>query len=204
MTAHTVPRFLRSSVLATLILSFSIGSHVLGGGTLPHPAVLLLLGVLVLAPVTAASGRTFSFPVLAGVLLGGELGLHAALTALTGAASCGTAAPAPHHGPAIVACPPIAGTGIESAEPNAALMFLAHAVAAAVLALLMTKGETALALLAAWLRPLVGGLETVAVVPRRRSGTIVRTVGVQRRRRYSDVPPLRGPPSGAALHLLPA
>ncbi len=203
MTAPAAPRFLRSVIVATLILSLSIGSHIMGGGTLPAPELLLLLGVLVMAPVTALSGRAFSFPALAGVLLTGELAIHSALTALAGAPTCGSAAPAPHHGPATVDCSALAGPMADSSEAGT-LMFLAHAAAAVVLGLLVTKGEAALGLLVAWLRPLTGTPEPFGIVPLRRAGTIVRAGSIRLRRRDAAVPPLRGPPRGPAPLPLPA
>jgi hypothetical protein len=202
VTAPAAPRFLRSLVVAVLILSLSLGSHVVGGGTLPAPAILLLLGVLVLAPVTALSGRAFPFPALVGVLLGGELAIHSALTALTGAAVCGSAAPAQHHGTAphhvsaFTDCSALAG---QVAGPVAGPgMFLAHAAAAAVLGLLMTRGEAALALLMAWLRPLAGAPEPFGVLPPHRPAAVACPGAIRLRRRDAAVPPLRGPPARPA------
>ena len=207
--APAAPRFLRSVVVATLVLSLSTGSHVVAGGSLPAPSILLLLGALVLAPVTGMAGRAFSFPALAGVLLAGELAIHSALTALTGAPSCGGAsmalhhAPAQHHGPALADCAALAGPVADSSEPGL-LMLLAHAAAAAVLGLLMTKGEAALGLLRAWLRPLTGSPEPTAVLPLSRPRTGVRSGSVRLRRQDAAVPPLRGPPRTPAPLLLPA
>ncbi|TDK27739.1 hypothetical protein E2F48_00980 [Arthrobacter crusticola] len=197
-------RFLRSSVVASLILLLSTSSHLIGGGTLPEPAILLLLAALVLAAVTSVSGRPLSFPALAGVLLAGELALHTALTALTGGSACAGASAAQHHAPAAVDCQPLTGQLTESAEPGGTLMLVAHAVAAVILALLISKGEAALDLLAAWLRPLAGMLEASAVVPPLTRGSVCAQPVPRLRRRDASVPPLRGPPAAAALPLLPA
>jgi hypothetical protein len=82
-------------------------------------------------------------------------------------------------------------------------MFLAHAAAAAVLGLLMAKGEDALALLRAWLRPLAGAPEPFGVLPPRRVAAAARSGAIRLRRRDAAVPPLRGPPPGPAPLLLP-
>jgi hypothetical protein len=197
-------RFVRSSVIATLILVLSTSSHLVGGGTLPDPAILLLLAALVLAAVTSVSGRVLSLPALAAVLLAGELALHTALTALTGGPACAGASAAQHHASAAVDCQPLTGQLTESAEPGGTLMLVAHACAAALLALLISKGEAALELLAAWLRPLIGMLEAAAVVPRCARGNVGAQPAPRLRRRDASVPPLRGPPAAPALPLLPA
>jgi hypothetical protein len=197
-------RFVRSSVVAALILLLSTSSHLIGGGTLPDPAILLLLAALVLAAVTSVSGRALSFPALAAVLLTGELALHTALTALTGGPACAGTSAAQHHAPAALDCQPLTGQLTESAEPGGTLMLVAHACAAAILALLISQGEAALGLLAAWLRPLIGVLEAAAVVPPRTRGSVGAQPAPRLRRRDGSVPPLRGPPAEAALPLLPA
>ncbi|MHA7264044.1 hypothetical protein ACX80W_12670 [Arthrobacter sp. TMN-37] len=204
MRAPAASRFVRSSLVAALIVLVSVGSHLLGGGSLPAPAILLLLAALVLAAVTSVSGRALSFPALAGVLLTGELALHSALTALTGTPACGGAIPAQHHTPAAVGCQPLGGQLAESADPGSTAMVLAHACAAALLALLIVKGEAALELLAAWLRPLAGAPEPTAVVPPRDPGTVAAQFQPRLRRRDAAVPPLRGPPSRVAPTPLPA
>ncbi|WP_159801607.1 hypothetical protein [Arthrobacter zhaoguopingii] len=204
MSAPAGSRFVRSSVVAALILLLSTCSHLIGGGTLPGPAILLLLAALVLAAVTAVSRRALSFPALAAVLLSGELALHTALTALTGGQACAGASPVQHHAPAAVGCQPLTGQLAESVEPGGTAMLVAHACAAALLALLISKGEAALELLAAWLRPLTGTLEAASVVPPHARGSVAAQPAPRLRRRDASVPPLRGPPAESALPLLPA
>ncbi len=204
MSTPAGSRFLRSSVVASLILSLSTCSHLIGGGTLPDPALLLLLAALVLAAVTSVSERALPLPALAAVLLAGELALHTALTALTGGPACSGASAAQHHAPAAVDCQPLTGQLTESADSGGTLMLVAHACAAVILALLISKGEAALELLAAWLRPLISTLEAAAVVPRRIRGSVGTQPAPRLRRRDASVPPLRGPPAQSALPLLPA
>ncbi len=159
--ARTPFHALRAGMFATLALTLAASGHVLAGGHLPAPAVLLALLALTGLGCTAATRLKLGYPAVAGLLGTGQLVLHEAFTAFGGPAAgpAGNAA-APHHGPA---GPPAglptgpleqaAAHGLES--PAALLMLAGHTAATLACALILAKGEDALWGLAAWLRPLL-------------------------------------------------
>lgn len=160
--ARTPFHLLRATAVSAGILTLAAGAHILGGGDLPAPGILL--AVLALTGLAATTATRFKLNVAAmTALLGaGQLALHEIFTAFTapgistGAIAAGAGSADIHH--ASRAAGPLIGStthlhGTDSAEGT--LMLLAHIVATAACALLLTKGEDALWALAAWLRPLV-------------------------------------------------
>ncbi|WP_091422360.1 hypothetical protein [Arthrobacter sp. OV608] len=148
--------FLRTSAMATVILALASGAHLAGGGELPAPAILLAVLALTTLGSTAATRLRLGFPAMAGLLGGGQLGLHEVFTAFGTPGAAAAGAPALHAGHLAGADVLPAALGhAHAAEPaSGPLMLAAHAVATLVCALLLAKGEEALWALAAWLRPL--------------------------------------------------
>ncbi|MGF9649855.1 hypothetical protein AAIH32_17970 [Pseudarthrobacter oxydans] len=148
---------LRSSAVATVILTLAAGAHLAGGGGLPAPLILLAVLALTALASTAATRLQLGFPAMAALLAGGQLALHGLFTAFApftaGPAATGAAAPhAGHLAGADIITPAAHLAGTEAA--SAPLMLAAHALATLGCAVLLAKGEAALWALAAWLRPL--------------------------------------------------
>ncbi|MFB8369109.1 hypothetical protein ACFC25_07060 [Pseudarthrobacter sp. NPDC055928] len=160
--ARTPFHLLRAAAVSAGILTLAAGAHVLGGGDLPAPGILLAVLALTGLAATTATRFKLNGAAMIALLGAGQLALHEIFTAFSapgisdGALATGPGAADIHH--ASGAAAPIVGStthlhGTDSAEGT--LMLLAHVVATAACALLLAKGEDALWGLAAWLRPLV-------------------------------------------------
>lgn len=155
--ARTPFHFLRAALLSTGILTLATGAHVLGGGVLPPPGILLAVLALTVLAATTATRLKLSFAAMTAVLAAGQFALHEVFSVFsTPVFAAGHAAADAHH---------LSGTAIPVLEaaahvhatdsPAGVLMLATHALATAACALLLAKGEAALWSLAAWLRPLV-------------------------------------------------
>lgn len=148
--------FLRSSAMATAILTLAAGAHLAGGGALPAPTVMLAVLALTALGSTTATRLRLGFPAVMALLGAGQLALHEVFGAFSipaaAAESGATAAHGSHlAGTAALPLDHISGAGAASGP----LMLAAHILATLGSALLLAKGEDALWALAAWLRPLV-------------------------------------------------
>lgn len=147
---------LRSSAVATVILTLAAGAHLAGGGGLPAPVILLAVLALIGLGSTAATRLQLGFPAMAALLAGGQLALHSLFTAFgpsaAGWAPSGAKPHASHLPGADMFTPAAHLAGTEAA--TGPLMLAAHALATLGCAVLLAKGEAALWALAAWLRPL--------------------------------------------------
>ncbi|XAS68516.1 hypothetical protein V3C33_04190 [Micrococcaceae bacterium Sec5.7] len=152
--------FLRSSVVAASVVVLAACAHVVGGGELPAPGIMLAAAVLTGLAATAATRLRLNFLALTAILGAGQLVLHEVFTALGGSVpATASGIPSLHHtGPGSL---PVAGqldaaVHLHQLDSVAAVWMLsAHALATVGTALLLAKGETALWALAAWLRPLI-------------------------------------------------
>lgn len=156
--------FLRAAVVATGILTLAGGAHLMGGGELPAPGILLAVLALTGLASTTATRLKLNLAAMAALLGAGQLALHEVFTAFSApglAAGPGTAALGTadvHHLSGAAASPvtDAAAAHLHGLDAGSgALMLAAHALATAACALLLAKGEDALWSLAAWLRPLV-------------------------------------------------
>ncbi len=68
MTTSAPFRFLRTSLIGSIILGFAAGGHVAGGGSLPEPAILTALCALTILPVAILTRFRLPLPLLAGLL----------------------------------------------------------------------------------------------------------------------------------------
>ena len=148
---------LRSSAVATVILTLAAGAHLAGGGGLPAPVILLAVLTLTVLASTAATRLQLGLPAMAALLAGGQLALHGLFTAFApsaaGPAPTGAAPHAGHLPGAEILAPAAAHLGGTEAA-SGPLMLAAHALATLGCAVLLARGEAALWALAAWLRPL--------------------------------------------------
>lgn len=100
-TAGAELRWLRAAVVAMVATSLGVAAHLLAGGLLPSwPGLVVILAVMVVVSA-AALGRPASYAVIAGLVAGGQTGVHLLLTATSGhgsphapTASSGTMSPA--------------------------------------------------------------------------------------------------------------
>ena len=151
-------RLFRCLLLTGTVVWLAAGAHVLGGGTLPTPVIVLALTGLVLASVMQVMGRQLSLAKMAAVLGVGQVLLHEAFGVLSAGAAChGTASPAGHemgYGGALCLSPVLAESSHTVGHGDGgAAMTLAHLLAVAVTALLISRAEAALWKVVAWLRP---------------------------------------------------
>lgn len=147
-------RLLRTGLICSTIVGLAAGGHLAGGGTLPAPAVLAAVCALTVLPVAALTRIRLSLPVLTVLLGAGQVWLHWAFHALSRGAHDGSAVLGghAHHVSNLVAEPAVHSPVAVAGDGQ---MFAAHAVATIVTAVLLARGEKALWLVAAWLRPLV-------------------------------------------------
>ncbi len=116
-------RLLRAGVFAVVATQLAALGHLMAGGALPDPVVLLTLTVFLGGSLSGLAGRRRSGPQILGALLASQLAFHFALSL--------TAHP--------MTVNPTTGTG-----GGAGWMVAFHAVAAVVAAWVMTGGESML------------------------------------------------------------
>jgi hypothetical protein len=198
-------RLFRAVLITGMATSLAAAGHVLGGGTLPAPGTVAVLAGLLLVPVAWVAARELSFLTLLGVLGAGQLLLHEAFTSLSAPAVClpSLTGQMPRHGQAMEmqcsAAEPASmslhlGTGADSPP-----MLAGHVLALLVTAWLLRKGEVALWLLLAWLRPLVQLPRPAGTVPVRQRPMPAGRPYVPAPRRNLRTDSLRGPPAAAAF-----
>lgn len=203
MRTHARPpfHFLRAASLSTGALTLAAGAHVMGGGQLPAPEILLAVLAFSVLAATSATRLRLNFAAMIAVLGAGQLALHEVFTVFS-TPVIASHLPADAHHLSTAAMPALdAAAHVHALAGNTSiLMFAAHAMATAACALLLTKGEAALWALAACLRPLVRLPE--AVMPD--AGTSLaapRTPAVLPHRPWRNLrqDSRRGPPSAVVL-----
>jgi hypothetical protein len=185
---------LRSATVAATVVLLAAGAHILGGGSLPGAGIMAAVLAMTGLVSTLVTRRQLRLPAMTAVLGAGQLALHEVFTALSVPASpAASVVGAGHHltgqvdlaggrGPGERGLPfaqaaeAASGHAHQVDTPLAAVMLTGHIVATLLCAGLLARGEAALWLLAAWLRPLVhvpspvtpdGGTLPAAVRPRR-------------------------------------
>lgn len=194
-------RLFRTGLIGSVIVALAAGGHLAGGGRLPDPAILTALCAVAMVPVAVLTRFRLSFPVLAGLLGAGQLWLHWSFGALSANGPVSAAARLANHHPghAAAALPAdmLDPSMAASAAGMGAAMLAAHAVATLGTALLLARGERALAALGSWLRPLVQLPEPVSVAPVRAPGLAPAPAALPRMRVGRRLPTRRGPPEPA-------
>ena len=195
-------RLFRTGLIGSVIVALAAGGHLAGGGRMPEPAIVAALCAVAMVPVAVLTRFRLSFAVLAGLLGVGQLWLHWSFDALSAAPLAVPARMAgTHPGHAAAAIPPGTLDGswdASMAGPGAgmdAAMVAAHAVATLGTALLLARGERALAALASWLRPLVQLPEPATIVPARIPGPCTANPILPVDRVGRRLPTRRGPPA---------
>ncbi len=69
-------RWLRSAVLAVLAAQIAVVGHLLGGGMMPDPGVVLTVAAIQCAALTGLAGKPHGFLRILGVMVGAQLVFH--------------------------------------------------------------------------------------------------------------------------------
>lgn len=185
--------YTRALVLVSLILSVSSASHVLASGHLPAPGVILLLGALLLVPITLLGRRTLSFRSSVLAMGAGQFVLHHVFGMTAVSAVCQRSSALPdHHAAFELACSPVAQE--QMGTVGGPMMVLLHGIATILLALAVSRSDAAVALLRAWLRPLLALPAVVFVAPSTKRLLMDGPAPVAPLSVHASVPTLRGPP----------
>lgn len=152
-------RLVRGWAAALAATAVAAASHILAGGVIPYPSIVLFCLALSAMVSCALAGRALSLPGTAGAVLASQGIFHLLFTvggagipsAAAGGASAlthaGHAGHAAHLDPAAVARlteAGQAGAGMAAAGHSSALMWVGHLLAAAVTVALIRNGEAAL------------------------------------------------------------
>ena len=152
-------RLVRGWAAALAATAVAAASHILAGGVIPYPSIVLFCLALSAMVSCALAGRALSLPGTAGAVLASQGIFHLLFTvggagvpsaATTGAsvsAHAGHAAHAAHLDPAAIARlteAGQAGAGMAAAGHSSALMWIGHLLAAALTVALIRNGEAAL------------------------------------------------------------
>ncbi|GAA1118000.1 hypothetical protein [Arthrobacter flavus] len=201
--APALHRLVRSSVTSAVVLALAAGAHVIGGGNLPAPLIVAVLGSATLMAVTVISKRALSLPALFLVLALGQWLLHHAFSLTSTTAACVTA-PATHYAVQAVNCMPNGAHGHPAAAHTDLWMLTLHGVAVAATGFMLHRGESALHQAASWLVPLLRLPDVVLGAPAPRIPLFPPAPALRPVRALRDIPALRGPPHLPARILLPA
>lgn len=148
-------RLVRGWAAALAATAVAAASHVLAGGVIPHPSIVLFCLALSAMVSCALAGRSMSLPGTAGAVLASQAIFHLLFTvggagipsAGSGAAGARAAGHAGHADDAALTQLAEAGqlgTGAAAAASSSALMWLGHLLAAAATVALIRNGEAAL------------------------------------------------------------
>ncbi|MBG6178890.1 hypothetical protein [Arthrobacter sp. CAN_A1] len=197
-------RLVRSSATSAVVLALAAGAHVIGGGNLPAPLIVAVLGSATLLAVTVIAKKALSLPALLLLLGLGQWLLHHAFSLTSTTMAACVAAPARHYAVPAVSCAP-AGVHAHAEAAHADVRMLAlHAAAVVVTGFMLHRGETALRRAMAWLVPLLRLPAAAVVVPTPRIPSFPPAPVLRAVRALRDVPPLRGPPLASLPGLSPA
>lgn len=129
-------RLARAGVLGGASLFLATAGHVVGGGTLPGPGLLALLGVGLALIAVSLTARRLRFGMLLGLLAAEQLGMHLVLGAATATSACAGMSMPGHSMATSAVCG--AGGATEAAGWS---MLLGHTAAVLVTAWLLAAGE---------------------------------------------------------------
>lgn len=152
-------RLVRGWAAALAATAVAAASHILAGGVIPYPSIVLFCLALSAMVSCALAGRALSLPGTAGAVLASQGIFHLLFTvggagipsaaaggasALTHAGHAGHAAPLDPAAVARLTEAGQAGAGMAAAGHSSALMWVGHLLAAAVTVALIRNGEAAL------------------------------------------------------------
>ena len=179
-------RGLRVAIVAAAGTSLAAAAHVAAGGALPSAGATATGAVIPAMAGLWMTGKRRGLLSIAAVLGVVQIVLHTWLMAgSTDPCLVSGGGHAAHAASATLRC---TSTGMSGMQPGRAwltgaslAMFLAHALAVVLTALVLAAGERAVWQLLAWLRPAVqAACSTLPVLPRRRWVPVVAVVPVHR------------------------
>ncbi|MBT0773014.1 hypothetical protein KIH74_28990 [Kineosporia sp. J2-2] len=199
-------RVFRGGLFSACAVALSAAAHVLGGGSSPSTLVLVVLG-LFLAPVASLAAGRLRGPLAVGLtMIAVQAGLHRLFGLLGPAACVQTSSHAGHPGHSGVGVGTGVGAGLvchgdtamamSSASP---LMTVAHLTAAALLGLLLSRGETAVWRMLSWMLPALPGRFRTYPTSTRPRRSRPRTVPLPRAEHLVGAVWRRGPPQAIAV-----
>lgn len=147
-------RLVRGWAAALAATAVAAASHVLAGGVIPHPSIVLFCLALSAMVSCALAGRSMSLPGTAGAVLASQAIFHLLFTvggagipsAGSGAAGARASGHAGHDTALtqLAEAGPLSTGATAAAESSSALMWLGHLLAAAATVALIRNGEAAL------------------------------------------------------------
>lgn len=186
-------RLLRGASAASIATTLAALSHTFGGGSLPHPLLMLAVAVL-LTPVAALLvGARVRLPGLAGAVAATQLVFHALFEVVGGITPTGAVPGAHQHGPMVLAF--AAGAGDPSLLTASPGMLAAHVAAAVVTTALVWRGELLVQVIARWVRSLLRTLRPVAPYAEHARVPVPRVAVRAHARLLADCAWRRGPPA---------
>jgi hypothetical protein len=176
-------RLLRTGTIGATVLSLAAGAHVMGGGVLPAPAIMVALIALNVLASTVVTKFRLSLPAMVGLVAVSQLVLHQAFDSLsvgirTDLLPAGATSSLHDHSMSAMAQSAAvlqatmgdAGTaGMVHSSGSSVWMLAAHGAATLGIAVVLARGEHALWSLASWLRPLFVRAAPMPVIPARPS-----------------------------------
>lgn len=129
-------RLARAGVLGSGSLFLATAGHVAGGGVLPGPAMLAVLGGVLALVSVSLTARRLRFGLLFGLLTVQQIALHAILQSASGVSAC--MAVMPGHA---MAAPTICGGPAPAVAASSWTMLIGHGIALLATAWLMSAGE---------------------------------------------------------------
>jgi hypothetical protein len=187
-------RLLRGASASTVATMIAALSHTFGGGSLPHPLLMLAVSVL-LTPVAALLvGTRVRLPGLAAAVTATQVVFHALFEIVGGITPSGLTPGGHQHGAIVLNVEPgAAAPSLLSASPG---MLAAHAAATVITVVLLRRGELLVQTVARWVRAL---LRTPQPAPSHGERAIrvpgSRTVARAASRLLHDCAWRRGPPA---------
>ncbi|POH75354.1 hypothetical protein [Arthrobacter glacialis] len=164
---HNAPfRLLRTVSVGATVLGLAAGAHLVAGGTLPAPGIMVALLALHVLCSTVATHFRLTLPAMVALLGSSQVVLHQAFETLSHSATAAPGTAGLHqHGLSaeantaalLAAVNTTAAPGLEHLGHAGAMsgwMWAAHITATLATATLLAYGENALWSLANWLRPL--------------------------------------------------
>lgn len=134
-------RLLRGAAASSIATTIAAVSHTIGGGTPPHPLLIIALSVFLIPIAALLAGRTPRIGRLSATVLVSQTVFHMLFVAL-GATATPTVATAHHH---VLTLDPSTSAGAQDAG-----MLGAHVIAAAVTIALLWRGEQLIHVVRAW------------------------------------------------------
>ncbi|GAA3926123.1 hypothetical protein [Microbacterium soli] len=182
-------RGMSASVVATVLAAVS---HTFGGGSAPHPLLILSAAVLLAPPAVLLVGARIRLLRLAAAVATTQGAFHILFEVAGGITPTGTVG-GHQHGPIVLTLGP---ASTEVLPPSTA-MLIAHLLAAAVTTLLIWRGELLIQAIARWVRALLRVPQTASSRPRRAPASMPRTAPHILTSLLADCAWRRGPPAPA-------